>query len=28
LQLDDFLKKLVTLDVLENEAANPTEGDQ
>ena len=28
LVLDDFLKKLVTLDVLENEAANPIEGDQ
>ena len=26
--LDDFLRKLVTLDVISNEAENPTEGDQ
>jgi hypothetical protein len=28
LQLDDFLKKLVNLEVLETESANPTQGDQ
>jgi len=28
LQLDDFLKKLVTLEVLENAPTNPTNGDQ
>ena len=28
LQLDDFLKKLVTLDVIESGATNPTPGDQ
>lgn len=28
LQLDDFLKKLVTLDVVESESTNPTPGDQ
>jgi hypothetical protein len=26
--LDDFLKKLVNLEVLETESANPTQGDQ
>jgi hypothetical protein len=26
--LDDFLKKLVTLDVISNEAENPIDGDQ
>jgi hypothetical protein len=26
--LDDFLRKLVTLDVISNEAENPIEGDQ
>jgi hypothetical protein len=26
--LDDFLKKLVTLDVIGNEAENPIDGDQ
>ena len=26
--LDDFLKKLVNLEVLETESANPTSGDQ
>ena len=28
LQLDDFLKKLVTLDVVESVSTNPTPGDQ
>lgn len=28
LQLDDFLKKLVTLDVVEAGTTNPTSGDQ
>lgn len=28
LQLDDFLKKLVTLDVVEAGTTNPTNGDQ
>ena len=28
LQLDDFLKKLVSLEVVENETVNPTNGDQ
>jgi hypothetical protein len=28
LVLDDFLKKLVTLDVISNEAENPIDGDQ
>ena len=28
LQLDDFLKKLVTLDVVESVSTNPTLGDQ
>ena len=28
LQLDDFLKKLVTLDVVESISTNPTPGDQ
>lgn len=28
LQLDDFLKKLVTLEVLDSAPTNPTNGDQ
>jgi len=28
LVLDDFLKRLVTLDVISNEAENPIDGDQ
>ena len=28
LQLDDFLKKLVKIEVVETESANPTPGDQ
>lgn len=28
LQLDDFLKKLVTLDVVDSGSTNPTPGDQ
>jgi hypothetical protein len=28
LQLDDFLKKLVAVEVVESESGNPTNGDQ